>query len=222
MKQPYLYQKLNIKDDVILDDSGNAIMMQWERSVMRMSADLITHNKGDVLNVGFGMGIIDSFIQERQPYTHWIIEKHPQVIDHMKKTGWYDKKNVKILEGGWEDYVNYLPCFDGIYFDTWDNTYSKFLDRVSYMLKPDGIFSYFNAPKDGHLNLYPYTSIYNYTSLIRQQLFYDYYVVDISESNKNGQRPDGDTYFPINQSYYALPVWSKKEKLIDIPRVVKI
>jgi len=224
MKKDYLYQNINIKDDIILDENGNAIMMEWERSVMNISAKTICYNKGDVLNVGFGMGIIDSFIQENNPYTHWIIEKHPQIIEHMKKTGWYDKKNVKILEGDWRNYIQYLPLFDGIYFDTWnDEGYDAFFKNISYILKPNGLLSYFNSPKDGHLNLYPFTEILTYTSLVRQNLFYDYLMVDIENvKNKNNQRIDKEEYFPINQKIYFHPIWTKKEGLVNFPKYTKI
>lgn len=34
---------------------------------------------GDVLNVGFGLGIIDTAIQSHRPRSHTIIEAHPDV-----------------------------------------------------------------------------------------------------------------------------------------------
>jgi SAM-dependent methyltransferase len=223
MKKNYIYQNINIKDNIILDENGNAIMMEWERSIMFASAKMICHNKGDVLNIGFGMGIIDSFIQENNPYTHWIIEKHPQVIEYMKNTGWYDKKNVKILEGDWKDFIQYLPLFDGIYFDIWEDLdHENLFKKMSYIIKPNGLLSYFNSPKDGHLNLYPFTQISTYTDLIRQGLFYDYSIIDIENiKNRNNQRIDKEEYFPIDQKLYFNPIWTKKEKLIDVPKYIK-
>jgi protein arginine N-methyltransferase 2 len=38
-------------------------MMEWERPLMRAHAEVVCQTKGDVLNVGFGMGIVDGFIQ---------------------------------------------------------------------------------------------------------------------------------------------------------------
>ena len=38
-------------------------MMGWETPLMERHAAIICASGGDVLNVGFGMGIIDGFIQ---------------------------------------------------------------------------------------------------------------------------------------------------------------
>lgn len=35
---------------------------------------------GDVLNVGFGLGLVDRAIQSNQPASHTIIEAHPDVL----------------------------------------------------------------------------------------------------------------------------------------------
>jgi type IV protein arginine methyltransferase len=50
---------------------------------MKRHAEIICPTKGlHVLNVGFGMGIIDSYIQERhEPASHTIIEAHPDVVN---------------------------------------------------------------------------------------------------------------------------------------------
>ena len=42
---------------------------------------------GDVLNVGFGMGIVDAAIQRRRPRSHTIVEAHPDVHRRMLDTG---------------------------------------------------------------------------------------------------------------------------------------
>jgi hypothetical protein len=211
----YIYENIKFQEDKILDKNKNSIMMSWETIIMQASAKTICIKKGDILNVGFGMGIIDSFIQEEQPNTHWIIEAHPQILKKMKEEGWYDKKNVKILEGTWQQYIYSLPLFDGIYFDTWmDNHVSGFMDRISYLLKSDGIFSYFNSPKDGHLNIYPYTDIYSYTTFIKQNLYYEYTMIDIKNVIKDNQSIYGENgdYFPRSQEFYYVPIWTKNEE----------
>ena len=38
-------------------------MMSWETELMKEHARLICHNKGSVVNVGHGMGIVDRAIQ---------------------------------------------------------------------------------------------------------------------------------------------------------------
>jgi protein arginine N-methyltransferase 2 len=50
-------------DDKLLDEDDRGVMMEWERPLMRAHAEVVCQTKGDVLNVGFGMGIVDGFIQ---------------------------------------------------------------------------------------------------------------------------------------------------------------
>jgi hypothetical protein len=50
-------------DDKLLDEDDRGVMMEWERPLMRAHAEVVCQAKGDVLNVGFGMGIVDGFIQ---------------------------------------------------------------------------------------------------------------------------------------------------------------
>ena len=63
----YLRSKIKYdKNDVeglLLDDKEDAVMMSWETSLMKEHAKIICHNQGDVLNVGHGMGIVDTAIQ---------------------------------------------------------------------------------------------------------------------------------------------------------------
>jgi protein arginine N-methyltransferase 2 len=130
-----------------MDEDGNAIMMEWERPIMEKSAEIVCRNKGRVLNVGFGMGLIDSFIQTHGVDEHWIIEPHLDVFTKMMDDGWHLKPNVRILHGDWQWFMKYLPKFDGIYIDTWAEEIWDFQRNVPNMLKPDGIFSFFNNPR---------------------------------------------------------------------------
>ncbi len=54
---------------------------------MEAHAEAVCSGRGDVLNVGFGMGIVDAVIQQRRPRSHTIIEAHPDVHRHMLDTG---------------------------------------------------------------------------------------------------------------------------------------
>ena len=86
----YLNQKVIYTDDGrLLDEEGNAVMMGWEIDIMEDIAKILCKNKGKILNVGFGLGLIDEFIELEKPKEHWIIEAHPDVINYMKT----DKKN---------------------------------------------------------------------------------------------------------------------------------
>jgi protein arginine N-methyltransferase 2 len=59
---------------------------------------------------------------------HAIIEPHRDILQHMRKLGWYNRPGVKILEGRWQDFVNSpellgLGGFDVIFTDTFSEDY---------------------------------------------------------------------------------------------------
>ena len=141
-EQDYLNTDLTFTESEITLPDGFEVMMEWERPIMERSAEIVCHNHGDVLNVGFGMAIIDSAIQAQGVAAHTIIEAHPQVIE--KARHWAeDKHNVTIVPSTWQAAVGDLPTFDGIYFDTLMPPMIPFLERVPALLKPNGLFLYF-------------------------------------------------------------------------------
>ncbi|CCC67372.1 hypothetical protein NCAS_0A08140 [Naumovozyma castellii] len=158
-QETYLHTKLEYTDDALVTkDNRDGVMMDWETNIMKLASDTIFPDLNDtssatVLNIGFGMGIIDSFIQEKNPKRHYICEAHPDVLAKMKKDGWYEKQNVVILEGRWQDTLNKLlddgnVFFDGIYYDTFSEHYQDMLDLYDLivgLIKPEGVFSFFNG-----------------------------------------------------------------------------
>lgn len=101
-----------------------------------------------VLNVGFGLGIIDSLIQSYHPTTHVIIEAHPDVYAKMIEDAWDKKSGVKILFGKWQDFVEEIQEFDAIFFDTYGENYdalAQFNEYLPKILKKTGIYSFFNG-----------------------------------------------------------------------------
>jgi protein arginine N-methyltransferase 2 len=152
----YLSSTLSLSRDRILDDQQNGVMMSWESDIMARSADAILFEPGlKILNVGFGMGIIDTHIQSHanKPSSHHIIEAHPTVLTTMREQGWHEKPGVVIHEGKWQDILPQLAShgqmFDGIYFDTFAESYAQFRDFFSELvialLEQGGRWSYFNG-----------------------------------------------------------------------------
>lgn len=130
-KPDYLRQRLRYTSDgkALLDEDKDAVMMEWERPLMNAHAQILMEGAGSdatkrrsVLNVGFGMGIIDSALQELQPSLHIIIEAHPDVYQRMLAGGWDKKPNVRICFGRWQDVLPKLiqegVVVDGIFYDT--------------------------------------------------------------------------------------------------------
>ena len=100
-----------------LEDQELEVMMSWEAPIMEKSAEFVCQNGGDILEIGFGMGIASDYIQSHNPSSHTIIELHPQLAQKAREWA-SEKPNVTIIEGDWIDEIDSLGSFDGIFFDT--------------------------------------------------------------------------------------------------------
>jgi len=132
------------------------IMMDWEKPIMKAHADYICSNGGDILEIGFGMGISADYIQANNIKSHTIVECHPQVYN--KAQEWAeDKPNVNIILGDWYDVRNFLSAYDGLFFDTWgyNKNGAEFKDIIKYLMKKNGLATWWNSynKKDNQLNI---------------------------------------------------------------------
>lgn len=152
--EDYLRSNLTYSGDRLLDSDRNAVMMDWETEIMKTSADKLCPRPGlKTMNVGFGMGIVDTMFLANSPAEHHIVEAHPQVIQRMREKGWFNKPNVKIHEGRWQDVlpklVNEGVELDAMYYDTYAEDYSdlkQFFDEyVIALLNTDGLFGFYNG-----------------------------------------------------------------------------
>lgn len=132
------------------------VMQRWEDGYMKSLAAIATSKGGDVLEVGFGMGISAKYIQRSKKIKfHTVIECHPAVIEFAKKM--FSKElelgRMKLLEGFWEDIIPDLAdkLYDGILFDSCPLDsgveffqFFPFFEEAYRLLKDDGIFTYFS------------------------------------------------------------------------------
>ncbi|KDQ58651.1 hypothetical protein JAAARDRAFT_193189 [Jaapia argillacea MUCL 33604] len=119
--------------------TGTGVMMEWERPLMKETARLLLEGlpKGvRILNVGFGLGIIDTYFQENCPSNHTIIEAHPNCIDFMRKTRWFGERNRHterspqlVSKVSREE----IGRFDVVYFDTFAEGYRAYMEFYQYL-----------------------------------------------------------------------------------------
>ncbi len=137
-------QELVFQDDriVMKEYSDKVVMMKWEDEIMKKSAEYICQSKGDILEIGFGMGICSDYIQAQGVKSHTIVEIHPQVIEKLKVWA-SDKNNVTIIEGDWTD-VN-IGKYDGILLDTfWEVYWDKYKEFVLARANNNANVTYWN------------------------------------------------------------------------------
>lgn len=164
--EDYLKSELTFADDKLLDADANGVMMAWETDIMRRSVDTLIPSLtpgARILNIGFGMGIIDRMFRDTKPLSHHIIEAHPAVLAKLSSASsefgasWEASApsggSYKIHAGKWQDVVGKLleegEVFDAIYFDTFGEDYSQlklfFSEYVVGLLDPEGRFGFFNG-----------------------------------------------------------------------------
>ena len=155
----FMQQRLHFDDDNgrLLDGEGRPVMMDWEQPLMEAHAHslLAAAEAGStaVLNIGFGLGLVDAALQERRPASHTIIEAHPDVLARMRRDGWAARPGVRLLEGTWQQVLPRLcdaaaPPFDAIFFDTFAEGADELFRLhalLPRLLRPGGRFSYFNG-----------------------------------------------------------------------------
>lgn len=171
-------------NNIKLVDNDWFVMMDWETELMQQHAKRVTQKGGDVLEIGFGMGISAQFIQEYGCKSHTIVESHPKILEKLKKWS-ADKPNVRIVEGDWFELINTLTQqkYDGIWYDADCAKGHRFRERVvDKCLKHGGIFTYFD-PKG--------KDKYRYGELLNLDL-----VKITAEIPKNEYHNDNDCFCP--------------------------
>ena len=129
----------------ILDEKGYEVMMDWETSLMKEHAKVVTENGGDILEIGFGMGICANFIQQSNIKSHTIIEIHDEVYKRLLEWA-KDKPNVIPIKGDWFNNIPKDKKYDGIMHDTWnEKNYPYLYQTIPKILNPKGIFTYYTA-----------------------------------------------------------------------------
>ena len=135
--------------EILLQDNKHQVMMEWEKPYMEACIDKL-QPKGDVLEIGFGMGYSATQIQKYKPKSHTIIEMDPMVIKRLKKWS-KDYDNIIIVEGTWQEKIGSLGTFDEIFFDDYplkepeNNFEKKLLSERFFLFLDICLYSHTNS-----------------------------------------------------------------------------
>ena len=102
--------------DILINQHGFQVMMEWEKPYMEAVIKKLKP-RGNVLEIGFGLGYSASEIQKYKIKSHTIIEDNHTILKDLKKWSKKQVHKVNIIEGTWQTNLKTLGKFDCIFFD---------------------------------------------------------------------------------------------------------
>lgn len=143
--------------------SDNEIMEEWQIPLMQAMAEVVTESHGSILEIGFGYGVSATLIQERGVRSHTIIECNDSVVEtYFRWKDLFKENRIDLVHGLWQDTIDELGLFDGIFFHTYplnEEEYMKyvhgratfaehFFESAARHLHPGGVLTYFSNEID--------------------------------------------------------------------------
>ncbi|MEW8436883.1 MAG: class I SAM-dependent methyltransferase [Candidatus Thiodiazotropha taylori] len=152
-----------VEEDQCLLIGQHQVMHRWQAPLMEILAQNVCQNGGNILEIGFGLGIASEAIQRCDIKSHTIIEGHPAVFQRM--VDWAQARsgaNIRTVPGLWSSAIPRLGTFDGVLFDPYplnedefrqhwleDITFAAhFFPHASRLLREDGRFTYYSNEID--------------------------------------------------------------------------
>jgi spermidine synthase len=106
------------------------------------SAEIITQNGGDILEIGFGMGISANSIISKNISSYTCVEINDYIFQNAQS--WSNgKNNVSIIQDSWENFLmTTTNKYDAVYCDFLNKEeYEEFYEKSKNVLKTNGIIS---------------------------------------------------------------------------------
>jgi guanidinoacetate N-methyltransferase len=144
-----------LRDDEIMED--------WQIPVMLAMTETVTANAGHVLEVGFGRGVSATLIQQAGVRAHTIVECNDDIVARYE--AWrarYTGRDIRLIHGRWQDTVDQLEQYDGVFFHTYPLDEEEYAEHVvrsvtfaehffataAAHLRPGGVFTYLTNEAD--------------------------------------------------------------------------
>ena len=190
----YLAANLTFADDKItwycnITKDTREVAMSWEEPIFTKAVDLCVNEGDDVLECGFGMGILADKIQAKNPGSHTITETHPELIEKAKAWA-VGKSNVTIVEDSW---MTLLEA---------EGRYNAMFQMNAYAdddLHPNFVYFARNKAKNNCK-----ISWWNWTGDTTDEFMRFYWPDGITFTEVTGLNPPENTYY--NRTNHFIPV----------------
>jgi cystathionine beta-lyase/cystathionine gamma-synthase len=106
------------RGETILRIMGFEVMSDYKRPYMEKLAEVVTRQGGNILNIGYGLGILDKEIEKyrntRKLQQHYVIELNKHIAEQARQT-----ENLIVIENDWRKALHDIRNveFDGIVYD---------------------------------------------------------------------------------------------------------
>jgi len=138
------------------------VMQDWEAPLMQRMAEVVTQSHGDVLEIGFGLGLSAAFIEACGVRSHTIVELNEDVAEVARTWAAAQEGDIEVVSGHWDQQVSQLGLFDGVFWDAFPTSETEFDDYVlrdstvaeaffpaaAAHLRPGGVFTYYSNERD--------------------------------------------------------------------------
>lgn len=160
--------------DSIGELNDGIVMNEVAKPLTHEFCKVVNKHKGDILDIGFGLGYSANYFLELGVKSYTCIEINEEI--YSKALEWSkDKSNVTILFGDWIDILPSLnKKFDGIFMDTYGDSLDKYSGFESYaaaVAKEGCILSLWEYPAVRSINQLNYINVpvhqNNYRLLLR-------------------------------------------------------
>ena len=143
--------------------SDEQIMEDWQLPLMEAMAAIAARAGGDVLEIGFGLGVSATCMQQHGVRSHTIIDCNPSIIERYERwRNGYPERDIRMVPGLWQDVIGGLGQFDSIFFHTYaldeDESVELLARSVTFAghffpaaaehLRPGGVFTYLTGEID--------------------------------------------------------------------------
>lgn len=195
------YIKDEHNKEILINKTDNEqVMMEWEKPYMEACIKAL-EPKGDVLEIGFGLGYSARALCSFPIQSYTVIECEPvvweKVIEFQKD---YPHIKINLIKGRWQEILHTLPTFDTIFFD--DFPYKEYLELDNYP-KQDRVRRFIGQCIQNHMNIGCKLSYYS--SWPNNHDSYD--CIEGSLTDFKIQIPNNCNYNPSKQVY--IPILTK-------------
>jgi guanidinoacetate N-methyltransferase len=162
-------------DGEALAIGGQPVMQAWETPLMRALVCSLPIEGGDVIEIGFGLGIANSLIVAREPRSYTVLERNPYVAEKARASLASLPFPSWVIETCWRE-TDFSAEFDAILFDAYpsDSDEMMAMFKSGRLLFEDNLPSATKALKKGGVMTFYCAEVDSLSRTLQRRLIRDF------------------------------------------------